>query len=52
MSSDSQWASSRVWPNRAITSSCRPYNTRKECKVPKWRPLEINNGIRTCNEGS
>ena len=25
---------------RSITASCRPYNKRKETKVPKWCPKE------------
>lgn len=31
--------------DREITVSCRPYNLRKECKVPEWCPLKkIKNG--------
>ncbi len=26
-------------PYKLITTSCRPYNTRKECPIPKWCPL-------------
>lgn len=26
-------------PHQAITTACRPYNTRKECEVPSWCPL-------------
>lgn len=22
-----------------VTTSCRPYNTRKECNIPNWCPL-------------
>ena len=25
--------------NKEITVACRPYNLRKECKVPEWCPL-------------
>lgn len=26
---------------REVTSACRPYNTRKECSVPQWCPLNV-----------
>lgn len=29
--------------NKTITVSCRPYNKRKECKIPNWCPLLKNN---------
>ena len=28
--------------NKDITVACRPYNKRKECKIPDWCPL-LNN---------
>ncbi len=33
------WKYGVVWPNRAVTVSCRPYNVRKECVAPDWCPL-------------
>jgi hypothetical protein len=27
---------------KTVTVACRPYNKRKECEVPKWRPLIAN----------
>lgn len=28
---------------KEITCACRPYNVRKECKIPKWCELEDYN---------
>lgn len=33
-------ASKRLFPNRVVTNSCRPYNMRRDSKRPDWCPVE------------
>lgn len=34
-----KWTTDELWPNRAITSSCRPHRQREETARPEWCPL-------------
>jgi hypothetical protein len=34
--------------NKEITVACRPYNTRKECTIPKWCPLRKQEKKTAC----
>lgn len=33
------------WPYKAVTVGCRPYNLKKEAKIPDWCPFDNQEGL-------
>lgn len=44
---ETRWSGGMLWPHRPATTSCRPYNMKRETSpVPKWCPLRKEPAVR------